>query len=57
MKVNIDDLDVEMILGNNGVIFAIYSNDDEYLGKLRVGKGTVEWCKGKTRMGNGVIVN
>jgi hypothetical protein len=57
MKVNIDNFDVEMLLGNNGVTFAVYQNDDTYLGKLRVGKGTVEWCRGKTRVGNGIQIN
>jgi hypothetical protein len=57
MKVNIDNPDVEMVLGNNGVTFSVCQNDETYLGKLRVGKGTVEWCRGKTRFGNGVIVN
>jgi hypothetical protein len=57
MKVNIDDLDVDMQLGNNGVRFAVYSNDGEYIGKLRVGKATVEWCKGKVPVGNGVKIN
>jgi hypothetical protein len=46
MKVNIDNLDVEMLLGNNGVTFAVHQNDDTYLGKLRIGTGTV----------NGVVV-
>ena len=57
MKVSIDDLDVEMTLGNNGVRFAVYSNEGEYLGKLRVGKATVEWCKGKVQVGNGIKMN
>lgn len=57
MKVNVDDLDVAMELGNNGIILSVYESDNTYRGKLRVGKGTVEWCKGKTRIGNGVKVN
>ena len=57
MKVSVDDLDVAMELGNNGILLSIYDNDDTYKGKLRVGKGTVEWCKGKTRVGNGKKVN
>jgi len=57
VKVSVDDLDVAMELGNNGIILSVYGNDDTYRGKLRVGKGTVEWCRGKTRMGNGVKVN
>ena len=35
MKVSIDDLDVDMQLGNNGVRFAVYGNDGEYMDKLR----------------------
>ncbi len=57
MRVNIDDLDVAMELGNNGVQFSIYDNDATYRGKLRVGRGTIEWCKGKIRIGNGKKVN
>ena len=58
MKVSIDSFDVTMELGNNGVTFAVYSNDGQtYLGKFRVGRGTVEWCKGKTRVGNGMQIN
>jgi len=57
VKVSIDDLDVDMQLGNNGVRFAVYSNDGEYMGKLRVGKATIEWCKGKVAVGNGIKVN
>lgn len=57
MKVNVDDLDVTMELGNNGILLSIYDNDNTYRGKLRVGKGTVEWCKGKTQIGNGEKVN
>ncbi len=53
MKVNMRDLDVEISCGNNGVTFDIYNNDGTFAGKLRLGKATVEWCKGKTRMGNG----
>ena len=57
MKVNVDDLDVAMELGNNGILLSIYDNDGTYRGKLRVGKGTVEWCKGKKRIGNGQKFN
>lgn len=57
MKVNVDDLDVAMELGNNGITLSVYDNDNTYRGKLRVGKGTVEWCKGKKRIGNGIKVN
>jgi hypothetical protein len=43
-----------MDLGNNGVTFDVYNNDGKFMGDLRLGKGTVEWCKGKTQAGNGV---
>ena len=57
MKINIDDMDVAMELGNNGIRLSVYDNDGNYRGKLRLGRGTVEWCKGKTRIGNGRKVN
>lgn len=57
MKINIDDMDVTMELGNNGIRLSVYDNDGNYRGKLRLGRGTVEWCKGKTRIGNGRKVN
>lgn len=56
MKVSIKDFAVNMDLGNNGVTFDVYDNDGKFLGDLRLGKGTVEWCKGKTQSGNGVKV-
>lgn len=56
MKVKIKDLAVSMELGNNGVTFDVYDNTDSFLGDLRLGRGTVEWCKGKTQAGNGIKV-
>jgi len=55
MKVGIKDLAVSMDLGNNGIELDVYDGD-EHLGDLRIGKGTIEWCKGRTRRGNGVQV-
>lgn len=43
-----------MELGNNGVTFDVYDNSGTFLGDFRLGRGGVEWCKGKTRAGNGV---
>jgi hypothetical protein len=57
MKVHVDNLDVAMELGNNGIVLSVYDNDNTYKGKFRVGKGTVEWCKGKKHLGNGKKVN
>lgn len=56
MKVSIKDFNVNMDLGNNGITFDVYANDDSFLGDLRLGRGTIEWCKGKTKAGNGVKV-
>ncbi|GGA58730.1 hypothetical protein GCM10011507_07630 [Edaphobacter acidisoli] len=54
MKVSVKDLRVSMDLGNNGIELGVYDNKDVYLGDLRIGRGTIEWCKGKTKKGNGV---
>jgi hypothetical protein len=53
MKVSVKDLQVSMDLGSNGIELGVYNNS-VYLGDLRIGKGTIEWCKGKQRKGNGV---
>jgi len=54
MKVTIKDLAVNMELGNRGVEFDVYDANGNHLGDFRISKGTVEWCKGRTRSGNGV---
>jgi hypothetical protein len=53
MKVSIKDLQVSMDLGNNGIELDVY-NGTTHLGDLRIGKATIEWCKGKKPTGNGV---
>jgi hypothetical protein len=53
MKVELDVEKVTQSLGNHGVVLQIWENDGTYLGKLRVGRAKVEWCAGKTRLGNG----
>ncbi len=53
MKVSVKDLAVSMDLGNNGIELDVYDNQDKHLGDLRIGKARLEWCKGKTRKGNG----
>ncbi len=45
--------DVEAQLGNNGVILYVADNSGKHVGKLRIGQATVEWCRGRTRIGNG----
>lgn len=55
MKVSVKDLAVTMELGNKGIELDVYDGD-KHLGDLRIGKATIEWCKGRTRQGNGVQV-
>lgn len=42
-----------MNLGNNGITLDVYDNDDKFLGDLRIGRATIEWCAGRTRTGGG----
>lgn len=56
MKISVKNLNVTMDLGNDGITFDVYDNQGTFQGDLRLGKGTVEWCKGKTRGGNGTKV-
>lgn len=53
MKVSVKDLSVSMDLGNNGIELDVYDNQGKHLGDLRIGKATIEWCKGRVRKGNG----
>jgi len=55
MKVSIKDLSVSMELGNKGITFDVYDNN-KFLGDLRIAKGTIEWCKGKVKAGNGIHI-
>ncbi|MEW6112067.1 MAG: hypothetical protein AB1664_08045 [Thermodesulfobacteriota bacterium] len=53
MKVSIKDLAVTMGLGNKGLELDVYDSRGKHLGDLCIGKASIEWCKGKTRRGNG----
>ena len=55
MKVIVDTSGVETQLGNKGLVFHI-SDNGTYKGKLRIGQATVEWCPGRTRLGNGTHI-
>ena len=57
MKVSVKDLAVTMDLGSKGIELDVYDTNGAFLGDLRIGKAKIEWCKGKTHVGNGVIVN
>jgi hypothetical protein len=54
MKVTIKNLAVNMELGNRGVEFGVYDPRGKHLGDLRISKANIEWCKGRTRNGNGI---
>ncbi len=54
MKITIKDLSAFKELGNNGITFDVVDNDGNRLGDLRLGKGKIEWCKGRKHAGNGV---
>ena len=54
MKVSVKDFQVTMQIGNNGIELDVYNSKDEHLGDLRIGKATIEWCKGQTQKGNGI---
>ena len=53
MKVSVKDLAVSMDLGSKGIELDVYDNQSNHLGDLRIGKATIEWCKGRVRNGNG----
>lgn len=44
---------IEARLGNKGIVLYVADNQGHHVGKLRIGQATVEWCKGRTRIGNG----
>jgi hypothetical protein len=54
MKVSIKDLAVSMDLGNRGVEFEVKDANENHIGDLRISRATIEWCRGRTRSGNGV---
>jgi hypothetical protein len=53
MKVWIDVGDGRAELGNTGIILHVADNSGKKVGRLRVGKANVEWCGGRTQIGNG----
>jgi len=53
MRVSIKELASTMELKTKGMTLDVYDNDDTFLGDLRIGKATIEWCKGKTHKGHG----
>ncbi len=58
MNVYINDVPdlFEMPFGNKGITLSVYDTDEKVVGKLRLGKGTVEWCGRNIQAGNGIQV-
>jgi hypothetical protein len=57
MKVSVKDLAVSMELGSRGIELDVYDTAGTHLGDLRIGKAKIEWCRGRTRSGNGKQVS
>jgi hypothetical protein len=57
MQVFIKDLQVQMELKTNGIELEVRSPKGDHIGDLSIGKGTIEWCRGRTRRGGGVRVS
>jgi hypothetical protein len=53
MKVVLDVKSIDLTLKNNGIVLYVYDNANKYVGKLRLGQATIEWCKGKVPIGKG----
>lgn len=57
MKVSIKDLAVTMEIKNKGVELDVYDNNGKHLGDLVVTKTSLTWCKGKTKVANGIKIS
>lgn len=55
MKVSLNLGDSKIWLGNKGLVFQVWDNNNKYKGKLHITKARVEWCKGKTPLGRGRV--
>jgi hypothetical protein len=53
MNVSIKDFQVDMSIKNNGIELEVRSPQGRHLGDLCIGRGTIEWCSGRTRRGRG----
>jgi hypothetical protein len=51
IRANLSDVNVE--LGNKGIVFQIADEEGTPLGRLRIGQATAEWCPANGKMGYG----
>ena len=56
MRVIVRDIDVAIELGNSGITMEVRENAGDFVGKLRLGRATVEWCEGKVSIGKGKML-
>lgn len=56
MKVSIKEFEITMEIKNKGIELDVYDNDDKHLGDLVVTKTGLTWCKGRTKVENGVKI-
>lgn len=54
MKVSIKDFNITMELGNKAIELEVYDYQGKHLGDLVIGRAKLEWCKGRTHVGNGI---
>lgn len=53
MKIRADLSDLEVKVGNNGLVLHIADENSKSQGRLRIGQATVEWCPTNGKMGHG----
>ena len=57
MKVSVKDFAVSMEIKNKGIELDVYDNNDKHLGDLVITKSKLVWCKGRTKVENGVEIS
>ena len=57
MKVKVKELNAEIVLKNSGMELQVHDNNDQHLGDLVINRTRLEWCDGRTRVGNGVQIS
>jgi hypothetical protein len=53
MRVIADLSDVDIKLGNNGIVLHLADEQGRKRGRLRIGQATIEWIPANGRQGNG----
>lgn len=53
IKVNIEKLNMDLQVKNNGIEFRVRETDKTHLGDFYVTSAGIEWCKGRIAQGKG----